>query len=109
MLREDRITLADLVAVLRECAGEDESVDLGGDIGDQPFTDLGYDSIALLETSARMADRFGLVLDDDVLGELVSPADLLRYLNGAPPRRAAMAEPGADMTPAANAARAGEA
>ncbi|GAA2425877.1 acyl carrier protein [Actinomadura vinacea] len=82
-MTDDGITLPDLVTALRECAGEDENVDLGGDIGDRTFTDLGYDSIALLETSARMADRFGLDLDDDVLTGLETPTELLRYLNEA--------------------------
>ncbi|GAA3932697.1 acyl carrier protein [Actinomadura viridis] len=84
MTNDGRITLAQLVSVLRECAGEDEGVDLSGDIGDRTFTDLGYDSLALLETSARMAERFRLELDDDVIGELTTPAELLRYLNDAP-------------------------
>ncbi|XVQ11787.1 acyl carrier protein [Spirillospora sp. CA-255316] len=81
MTHDGRITLTDLVTVLRQCAGEDENVDLGGDIADRTFTELGYDSIALLETSARMAERFGLDLDDDVLADLLTPAALLRYLN----------------------------
>jgi act minimal PKS acyl carrier protein len=81
MTHDGRITLSDLVTALRQCAGEDESVDLGGDIADRTFTELGYDSIALLETSARMAERFGLDLDDDVLADLLTPAALLRYLN----------------------------
>lgn len=80
------ITLTELVAVLRDCAGEDEGVDLGGDIADRAFTDLGYDSIALLETAARMADRFGLRLDNATLTCLETPAELLRHLNRAATR-----------------------
>ncbi|WP_433324589.1 acyl carrier protein [Spirillospora sp. CA-294931] len=76
------ITLTDLVATLRECAGEEESVDLDGAIDDRTFADLGYDSIALLETHARLADRHDLTLDDSELAELHTPAELLRYLNG---------------------------
>jgi len=81
MTHDGPITLTDLVAVLRQCAGEADGVDLGGDIADRTFTELGYDSIALLETSARMAERYGLDLDDDVLADMVTPAALLRYLN----------------------------
>ncbi|MFC5752261.1 acyl carrier protein [Actinomadura rugatobispora] len=83
MTDDGRITLTDLVTVLRQCAGEDENVDLGGDIADRTFTELGYDSIALLETSARMAERFGLDLDDEELADKVTPAALVRYLNRA--------------------------
>jgi minimal PKS acyl carrier protein len=77
------ITLSDLVSALRTCAGEVEDVDLGGDIAECTFTDLGYDSIALLETLARLADRHGLVLGEDVLTDLETPAELLRRVNRA--------------------------
>ena len=77
------ITLTELVAVLRDCAGQDEDVDLGGDIADRTFTDLGYDSIALLETAARMADRFVLHLVNTALTGLETPGELLSHLNQA--------------------------
>jgi act minimal PKS acyl carrier protein len=83
MTLDGPITLTELVAVLRDCAGEDEDVDLDGDIADRSFTDLGYDSIALLETAARMADRFGLHLDNATVTGLETPAELLRHLNQA--------------------------
>jgi act minimal PKS acyl carrier protein len=84
MTNDRSITLTDLVTVLRECAGEAEGVDLDGDVADRTFDELGYDSIALLETCARMADRHGLHIDDDVVGELRTPDELVRYLNQAP-------------------------
>ncbi|MGO4426204.1 actinorhodin polyketide synthase, partial [Streptomyces sp. MCAF7] len=33
-----QMTLAELTTLLRECAGEDETVDLDGDVLDTPFT-----------------------------------------------------------------------
>ncbi|GGQ20608.1 act minimal PKS acyl carrier protein [Actinomadura coerulea] len=83
MAQDGPITLTDLVAVLRDCAGEDDGVDLGGDIADRAFTDLGYDSVAMMEVSARMVERFGLRLDEARLFELGTPAEMLRCLNQA--------------------------
>jgi minimal PKS acyl carrier protein len=84
MTNDHRITMTDLVTVLRECAGEAEGVDLDGDVGDRTFDELGYDSIALLETCARLADRHRLRLDDDMIGQRLTLAGLLRHLNQAP-------------------------
>ncbi|MEU9838385.1 acyl carrier protein [Actinomadura sp. NPDC048032] len=83
MAEDGPITLTDLVAVLRACAGESDGVDLGGDIADHAFTDLGYDSVAMMEVSARMVERFGLRLDEDRLFDLRTPAEMLRCLNRA--------------------------
>ncbi|WP_141576734.1 acyl carrier protein [Actinomadura sp. WMMA1423] len=87
MAPDGPISLTDLVSVLRDCAGETDGVDLGGDIADRAFTDLGYDSVALMEVSARLAERFGLELDEDAAFDLGTPAEMLRRLN-----RAAAAE-----------------
>jgi act minimal PKS acyl carrier protein len=75
------LTLEELVGILRESAGEDEDVDLGGDISDTPFTDLGYDSLALLETAGRVQRDFGIALDDDVLGAAETPRLFLAAVN----------------------------
>ncbi|MFD5756102.1 acyl carrier protein, partial [Streptomyces sp. NPDC127044] len=47
-------TLDDLRRILQEGAGVDEGVDLDGDILDEPFEVLGYESLALLETGSRI-------------------------------------------------------
>lgn len=60
------LTIEQLVQIMRECAGEDESVSLDGDIYDAPFSDLGYDSLAVMETAARIERQFGLNLPDDI-------------------------------------------
>jgi act minimal PKS acyl carrier protein len=83
MAQDGPITLTDLVIILRACAGEVDGVDLAGDIADRAFTDLGYDSVAMMEVSARMVERFGLELDEDRLFALGTPAEMLRCLNQA--------------------------
>lgn len=70
-------TLTDLTRLLRECAGEDEDVDLDGDILDLSFEDLGYDSLALFNTVSRIERDYGVELGDEVVVEAKSPRDLL--------------------------------
>ena len=45
-------TMDDLRRVMQEAAGENRHLE--GDVLDQPFTELGYDSLALLEAAARV-------------------------------------------------------
>ncbi|MFE2556132.1 acyl carrier protein [Streptomyces sp. NPDC059352] len=78
-----RLTLDTLLQILRECAGEEEGVDLGGDILDTPFVELGYDSLALLQATGRIERDLGVALPDDVVAEAETPALLLDLVNGA--------------------------
>ncbi len=76
-----QFTLDDLRRILLEAAGADENVDLDGDIQDTTFEVLGYESIALLETGGRIEREYGIVLDDDDLGDDITPRDLLDIVN----------------------------
>jgi len=71
------LTLPDLTRILAACAGEDEATDLAGDILDIPFADLGYDSLALLETAARVEQDFGIKLTDEAVATLETPRGFL--------------------------------
>ncbi|GGN94110.1 actinorhodin polyketide synthase acyl carrier protein [Streptomyces albiflavescens] len=75
------LTLAGLTRILRESAGEDEGVDLDGDILDLSFTELGYDSLALLEAAGRVERETGIKLSDDVVGEAETPRLFLALVN----------------------------
>jgi act minimal PKS acyl carrier protein len=77
------ITLDDLVRVLTECAGADEDVTLTAQNLDVSFTDLGYDSLALLETAALMKQRFGATLTDEDVSEIETPREFLDRVNHA--------------------------
>ena len=57
----------DLKRILREGAGADEGIDLDGDIADTPLTELGYDSLALLETTSRIEREYGIRLGDEAI------------------------------------------
>jgi minimal PKS acyl carrier protein len=73
-------TLDDLREIMRACAGVDESVDLESDIGDITFEDLGYDSLAVLETAAKVQNKWGVLIPDDQTDQLVTPRSLVEYV-----------------------------
>ncbi|MFF0452784.1 acyl carrier protein [Nocardia africana] len=75
-----QVGVTELKDVLREAAGEDESVDLEGDVLDTDFADLGYDSLALLEAAAVISRRYGIKLSDDELENITTPRQLLTQL-----------------------------
>ncbi|WP_327676525.1 acyl carrier protein [Kitasatospora sp. NBC_00458] len=77
------LTIDDLRTILRDAAGEDEEVDLSGDIADTLFTDLGYDSLALLETASVISRRYGIALPDDLFDGVETPQALLDEINSA--------------------------
>jgi minimal PKS acyl carrier protein len=76
-----RFTLDALREVLRTAAGEDESVDLDGDILDTDFGDLGYDSLAILETASLIERNFGVRLPDDDVGMQHTPGKFIDFVN----------------------------
>jgi act minimal PKS acyl carrier protein len=76
-----QLTLAAMRTILVACAGEDDSVDLSGDILDVTFEDLGYDSLALMESASRIEREYGVSLSDDDVNEELTPRLLLELVN----------------------------
>lgn len=76
------VTLTDLKRILREGAGQDESVDLDGEVLDVEFANLGYDSLAVLEAAGRITREYGIALDDDATTAARTPRELLNVVNG---------------------------
>ncbi|MDG4820757.1 acyl carrier protein [Asanoa sp. WMMD1127] len=74
-------TIDDVRRIMREAAGEAESSSLDGDIGDVTFTDLGYDSLALLELAARVQQEYGVPMPDEALEHMQTPAETVTYVN----------------------------
>ncbi|QZL06783.1 acyl carrier protein [Streptomyces sp. BHT-5-2] len=74
-------TLDDLRRILREGAGTAEGTDLDGDILDAGFEELGYESLALLETASRIEREYDIALDDSALADARTPRDLLEAVN----------------------------
>jgi act minimal PKS acyl carrier protein len=74
-------TVDDLVTVLQECAGELDGAELSAETLDMPFSDLGYDSLALLNTVGRLQRDLGIRLPDDAATAEDTPRDLLDQVN----------------------------
>ena len=51
---------------------------------DQPFGELGLDSLQALDLVGKVAAVAGRDVDEDVLSEVVTPADAIGYLAAAP-------------------------
>ncbi|MEV8441843.1 acyl carrier protein [Actinosynnema sp. NPDC051121] len=79
-----QLTTQALRALLIEVAGEDDGLDPSADITDLTFEELGYDSLALMELSARIGREYGVEIDDDRLADLTTPRSLLDLVNGSP-------------------------
>ena len=78
-----QLNIDELRRLLAECAGESEDGAAGGDIAERTFEDLGYDSLALIETAARLKQRFDIDLDDDDVVTAETPGALLALANRA--------------------------
>ncbi|MFF3546895.1 acyl carrier protein [Streptomyces platensis] len=78
-----QMTLDDLRRLLIECAGETDDDSLSGDILDKDFTSLGYDSLAMLETAARITADYGVPVPDERIPELTTPRAVLDLVNTA--------------------------
>ncbi|ONI81607.1 actinorhodin polyketide synthase [Actinosynnema sp. ALI-1.44] len=77
----DKFTIEDLKSILRECAGEDEGVDLDAQILDTKFEDLGYESLAIFETTSRIEREYGVSLGEEALNDADTPRALLDIVN----------------------------
>ena len=87
-MSQSDFTLEDLKRVLLDAAGAPENGDLDGDILDLTFEDLGYDSIALLETVGCVERERGVSLEDSVVTEARTPRLFLEFVNGTVPASA---------------------
>ncbi|CCK26892.1 hypothetical protein BN159_2513 [Streptomyces davaonensis JCM 4913] len=77
------LTLDDLTTLLRDCAGADESVNLDGDILDKTFTELNYDSLAVLQTTGKIEREYGIEVDEDAVAVAETPRQYLAAVNAA--------------------------
>ena len=69
-------TLDELKTYLRAAVGDDESVDLDGDVLDVTFADLGFDSLAMIDTVSKIELRYRVSLPEDATGA-ATPRELL--------------------------------
>ncbi|RSD19448.1 acyl carrier protein [Amycolatopsis eburnea] len=74
-------TMVELKEIMTASAGVDEGVELDGDITGVEFSDLGYDSLALLELRSQVERRYGVVLPDEAVSETTTPGDAVAFVN----------------------------
>jgi minimal PKS acyl carrier protein len=74
-------TVDDLLRILQEGAGTAEGIALAGSIVDTDFEELGYESLALLETCGRIEREYGISLDESVLADARTPGQLVDAVN----------------------------
>lgn len=74
------VTVDTIVDILTRCVAE-PAVDPASEIGATDFTDLGYDSLAVLECAAVLETEHGVLVPDDVLGTLRTPQQMVDYVN----------------------------
>lgn len=80
-MAKQEFTLDDLRRILRASAGAEEGVDLDGDILETRFGELGYDSVALLETQSHIEREYAIRLEDNTLTATLTPRELLATVN----------------------------
>ena len=73
--------ITDLTRILTEAAGGADGLDFSGDAADTEFEELGYDSIAMLETAARIEREFGVKLDDSAVADTMTPRAMVDLVN----------------------------
>jgi minimal PKS acyl carrier protein len=80
-----QLTLDRLRDILERCAGADSDTPVLDDSGiDVTFPDLGYDSLALLNTLGRIEIEYGVRLPDDTFAdETLTPRTLIERVNQA--------------------------
>ena len=74
-------TIKDLRRIMHESAGEGDGADVDVATMDTEFIQLGYESLALLETGSRIEREFGIKLDDSALFDSPTPRALIEAVN----------------------------
>ncbi|MFF8595166.1 acyl carrier protein [Streptomyces sp. NPDC015220] len=77
-----QITIDDIRRILLACAGGMEGIGPDTDITDLTFEELGYDSLALMESAAQIKQDFGVDVSDDEINEATTPKELADLVNG---------------------------
>jgi minimal PKS acyl carrier protein len=73
-------TIADLSELMRSCTGYESTALDEGALG-QPFPDLGWDSLAVLELTVQINRRWSVPFPDEIVERMKTPEDVLGYVN----------------------------
>jgi minimal PKS acyl carrier protein len=73
-----KFTLDDVMRLLRDCGGDVPTPQ--GDVAGTSFEDLGYDSLAVLELTARIEQNFGVAIPDNAVSVTTTPQATVDYV-----------------------------
>ena len=74
-------TLDDLLRIAGAASGAPLTAGSPEEVQDTPFEELGLDSLALLETAARVERETRVTIDEDAIAELDTPRRFVAYVN----------------------------
>ena len=77
------LTFDELKGFLLRAVGEDDSVDLSGDILDAPLSGLGFDSLAVIDTTSKVEQHYGIKLSEEDASDITTPREFLKAVNNA--------------------------
>ncbi|CAM4108139.1 acyl carrier protein [Nocardia ninae] len=77
------MTIDDLRRILIASAGEPDRPVSDTEFADTLFEELGYESLALMESAARIEREFGVGVPDDRLIDLRTPGEFIALVNEA--------------------------
>jgi minimal PKS acyl carrier protein len=75
------MTIDDFRRIIVDCAGESE-LRLDARLLDTRFDDIGYDSLALMESAARIYDKYGVRIPEEMIMDMETPRHVLDFVNG---------------------------
>ena len=73
-------TQQDLIALFQQVATEVDKREFGKVTGESVITDLGIDSLAMMQIVGEMELRLNIMIPDEDLVELVTVADLVKVV-----------------------------
>lgn len=76
-----QFTIDDLRRILVEAAGVAEGPAIAAATADATFEELGYESLAVLETAGRIERELGITLGDSEVMESRTPRELVAVVN----------------------------
>jgi act minimal PKS acyl carrier protein len=75
------MSMDELRGIMIACAGGDDLETVHGDVSGVSFEDLGYDSLALIETAAKLKLEHGVDIAAEQIIEARTPRELLILVN----------------------------
>jgi acyl carrier protein len=75
------MTFDELRNFLLRAVGGDDSVDLSADSLDEGLSDLGFDSLAVIDVTSKVEQHYGIKLPESDASEITTPREFLDLVN----------------------------